>query len=125
MSIRSDGPTIRLDSSNYPTTQAFRWISNVRGYEDLDVVGKNKRATQRPPESDHGKLGNLTSPPVEGAQPPRALFRFRTIWRLPRQFCGGTNRFHLKMDDCLGIHFFIASTILVQNLRVARNNLDR
>jgi hypothetical protein len=50
MSIRSDGPTIRLDSSNYPTTQAFRWISNVRGYEDLDVVGKNKRATQGRPK---------------------------------------------------------------------------
>ena len=49
MSIQSDGSTIHLDSFNYPTTQAFRWISNVRGYEDLDVVGKNKRATQRPP----------------------------------------------------------------------------
>jgi hypothetical protein len=49
MSIQSDGSTIQLDSFNYPTTQAFRWISNVRGYEDLDVVGKNKRATQRPP----------------------------------------------------------------------------
>jgi hypothetical protein len=34
---QSDGSTIHLDSFNYqPRGQAFRWISKVRGYEDLD-----------------------------------------------------------------------------------------